>query len=137
MKDDLIKLLRDINNSEAILPKQIDIPTYVDKLYEKAKINTIYKNGLLKGFIAFYANSLDKDLAYLTMIIVESNSIGKGIGAQLLSKAVLWLKNNGFKKLGLEVLETNQRAISFYQRNGFFTIEQRPNHFIYMEKKIN
>ncbi len=53
-----------------------------------------------------------------------------------MSLALEWLKESGFKRIGLEVLETNQKAISFYQRHGFLNVEQRSNRFIYMEKKL-
>ncbi len=44
---------------------------------------------------------------------------GKGIAQKLFDKSLLWAKENGVRKINLEVRDDNLRAIRFYERNGF------------------
>lgn len=44
---------------------------------------------------------------------------GYGIGKRLLEECVLWADTNGIKKMNLNVLETNDKAIKLYQIYGF------------------
>ncbi|WP_445480776.1 GNAT family N-acetyltransferase [Lysinibacillus irui] len=44
---------------------------------------------------------------------------GYGIGKALLQVSIDWADANGIKKMALEVLETNNKAIQLYQQVGF------------------
>ncbi|WP_241680232.1 GNAT family N-acetyltransferase [Metabacillus mangrovi] len=44
---------------------------------------------------------------------------GHGIGRNLLSESIAWAEAAGLKKMTLNVLETNQKAIELYQKQGF------------------
>lgn len=44
---------------------------------------------------------------------------GYGIGKNLLKESIAWADSNGIKKITLNVLETNDKAIKLYQRFGF------------------
>lgn len=44
---------------------------------------------------------------------------GYGIGKKFLEECVHWADVNGIKKINLNVLETNQKAIKLYQKYGF------------------
>ncbi|MCY7864583.1 GNAT family N-acetyltransferase [Bacillus spizizenii] len=44
---------------------------------------------------------------------------GYGIGKHLLQQSLSWADTNGIKKISLNVLETNERAISLYKTYGF------------------
>lgn len=44
---------------------------------------------------------------------------GYGIGKNLLKESVIWADSNGIKKMALNVLETNDKAIKLYQSLGF------------------
>jgi ribosomal protein S18 acetylase RimI-like enzyme len=44
---------------------------------------------------------------------------GYGIGKNLLNESVLWADSNGIKKITLNVLETNDKAIKLYKKYGF------------------
>lgn len=46
---------------------------------------------------------------------------GYGIGKHLLQQTLSWVDTNGMKKISLNVLETNERAISLYKKYGFET----------------
>lgn len=44
-----------------------------------------------------------------------------GIGKNLLKESISWADSNGIKKITLNVLETNEKAISLYEKFGFKT----------------
>ncbi|MED1205769.1 GNAT family N-acetyltransferase [Heyndrickxia acidicola] len=46
---------------------------------------------------------------------------GHGIGKKLLKETISWSESADIKKLTLKVLETNEKAIQLYERNGFET----------------
>lgn len=58
----------------------------------------------------------------LVHLYVDSQWIGKGIGAKLMQRALEFATSNGFATCWLEVLESNHRAVSFYRRWGFVEV---------------
>lgn len=80
--------------------EEIMKPCFTDKTY-------VYDDGAVKGFIKLSGNEIEK-------LFVEPVLQGQGIGKKLLDFAV---HNCGADHLW--ALEKNERAISFYQRNGF------------------
>jgi RimJ/RimL family protein N-acetyltransferase len=44
---------------------------------------------------------------------------GYGIGKNLLKQSISWADSNGIKKITLNVLETNEKAVKLYQNLGF------------------
>lgn len=44
---------------------------------------------------------------------------GYGIGKRLLQESIAWADSNGVKKIALQVLETNEKAIKLYSSLGF------------------
>ena len=44
---------------------------------------------------------------------------GYGIGKNLLKKSIQWADSNDIKKITLNVLETNDKAIKLYEKYGF------------------
>lgn len=44
---------------------------------------------------------------------------GYGIGKKFLQECIHWADENGIKKISLSVLETNEKAVKLYQKNGF------------------
>ena len=73
----------------------------------------VYDDGVVKGFIQIDGNEIKK-------LFVEPVLQGKGIGAALIDYAI-----ECFKVRFLWALEKNQRAIAFYDRNGFHTTEHK------------
>lgn len=50
---------------------------------------------------------------------ILKNYWGFGIGKNLLIESINWADSNGIKKMGLHVLETNEKAIKLYEKLGF------------------
>ena len=72
----------------------------LDRLY-------VYDDGIVRGFIEVSGNEIEK-------LFVDTFFQGKGIGAGLLAFA-----SDNLGASFLWALEKNQRAVSFYHRNGF------------------
>jgi GNAT superfamily N-acetyltransferase len=60
-----------------------------------------------------------KDTGYLISLWVAPEARGHGIGAALVAAVVTWSKVQGFKRLLLDVGETNAPALALYARLGF------------------
>lgn len=52
-------------------------------------------------------------------VCVSKEHWGYGIGKNLLKESLAWADSNGIKKMTLNVLETNAKAIELYQKLGF------------------
>lgn len=101
------------------------VRNYTEKIFKNATILEYVEEAELKGFIAYYANDYHSKVGYLTMILVEKNFQGNGIGRMLLDFSIRDLINKGFIFYKLEVLKLNTKAISFYKRIGFLIEEDR------------
>jgi L-amino acid N-acyltransferase YncA len=66
--------------------------------------------------------------AELTVGVVEEQR-GKGIGDQLLDRAVRWADENAIEKLYNSVPATNERAIAFLEEHGWETEAVREQHY--------
>jgi len=56
-------------------------------------------------------------------VYVRNQFHGKGVGQQLLDYAIQLAKQKNMQSVWLGVWENNQRAISFYKKNGFVTFD--------------
>ena len=113
---------------------QTNIEEYISKLSEKAVIFTFHENKQT-AFIAFYANNTVNKVAYLSMLIVERELRGRGLGYMLYMQSENYLKQRGFKVYQLEVLNNNKNALKFYSRLGFYEVSRSPR-FNKMQKDL-
>ena len=134
MKKQLIEFLEKLNIDENGELLGVDTYKYVDKIEKNATIISIEKNARLIAFIAYYENDSSFDLAFLTMLAVDTNSKKMGYGKSLLEISIKEIEKKGFKRYGLEVRKKNIKVIQFYEKYGFVCLEDRKNDFIYMEK---
>jgi GNAT superfamily N-acetyltransferase len=61
----------------------------------------------------------DGPYAYISLLAVRAEAEGLGIADRLLEAAEDWARDNGFRRLALDVFHGNDRARQFYQRRGF------------------
>lgn len=135
MKNEIYNLLVLNNGDENGIEIKVPIEEYVDKVFNHATIVPYFQQGKLEGFIAYYMNDFSKKNAFLTMIVMNKDFQGKGIGKKLLRFAIDDIRNNNFEFFGLEVLKSNKKAIDFYVDFEFMIKEDRGLVW-YMEKKI-
>ena len=69
-----------------------------------------------------------KNELLIDALAVSADERGKGIGSKLLHSVIDYARSNGFYRIKLEVVETNQNARRFYERIGFkeFKVQKIP-----------
>ena len=86
------------------------------------------------GVISFYPDRdyfTDHPRVYVDNLAVTQESEGKGVGRALLDYVERWARGHGYREVVLDVFAGNQRAIAFYERQGY-----RPDH-IRMAKPLD
>ena len=81
-------------------------------------------NQLPVGYLKLKLDLRFKNLNYakqsqLQKIYVLNDYIGNQIGTSLLNRGIQYLKERKVEVLWLDVLQTNNKAIKFYERHGF------------------
>ncbi len=85
------------------------------------------------GVISFYPDRdyfTDHPRVYVDNLAVTQESEGKGVGRALLDYVERWARDHGYREVVLDVFASNQRAIAFYERQGYL-----PDH-IRMAKRL-
>jgi len=83
--------------------------------------------------VGYAAAKKEADRGIIKLIHVLPEFQGQGVGSALLNQVLKWLKS---KEVVLQVAKSNQRAISFYQKFGFFPAG-RGNPIRVADKKID
>ncbi|UOQ44885.1 GNAT family N-acetyltransferase [Halobacillus salinarum] len=77
-------------------------------------------NGTLVGFSRCEGNTLKRSSHKVEFGVgVLMDYWGYGIGKNFLKECVSWADANNIKKITLNVLETNEKAITLYKNHGF------------------
>ncbi|MGB9790121.1 GNAT family N-acetyltransferase [Thermotoga caldifontis] len=126
-------------------PFLLTYPDEVEDVFEARRYISIYLTddrriflvaeyqGEIVGMITLAGSSRRKILHKAELgISVRKPYWGKGIGSALISEALRIAKQKGFKKIQLEVMEHNERAIRLYKKFGF-EIEGRKKKAICMD----
>lgn len=80
--------------------------------------------------VGYCLSSLDADrCGEVESVFVEEDYRGRGIGAELLKRAVAWLNENGAKKKQVSVAAGNESVVGFYRNLGF-----RPRRIVLEER---
>lgn len=78
--------------------------------------------------VAYIMVSYDHGTGEIDSIYVDEPVRGKGVGTQLMDKALAWFDGLAYRNIRVAVAEGNESAISFYKPFGFyerFTVLQR------------
>lgn len=79
-------------------------------------------NGRIVGFARCVGNQLKRMSHQVEFgVCVLRDFWGYGIGTNLLKETISWADSNEIKKITLNVLETNEKAIQLYKNYGFET----------------
>lgn len=122
---DLFKRCEDfhlLSNGEGLQGHEAE-ETLVDRP-PKQPLHDMYKIGLFLGenLIGFFDVAKDypkQDTWYLGLYLVDEKLRRQGIGHKVLVGLEHWLKAQGGNLMMLAVLEENQAALRFWQREGF------------------
>lgn len=86
----------------------------------------VYNNDIVVGFINV---RLIVDEVMINNIAVVEEFSNQGIGTKLLEEVSNYAKSKFFKKMTLEVRQSNTNAINFYIKNGFVVDGERKNFY--------
>jgi ribosomal protein S18 acetylase RimI-like enzyme len=75
------------------------------------------RNGALMGYVL--TSRISPQVGHIPQIAVAPGHQGKGLGAELLGRAVRYLGLNAYQRVSLTVTESNLAAVALYQRFGF------------------
>jgi ribosomal-protein-alanine N-acetyltransferase len=112
---------RVIQISHESLTERYDKRTFVELLLLSPELSFVEENiiGKVIGFII--AVKSDVDRGRILVLAVDKSNRQKGVGSRLLDKCMETMKQKGAKKVGLEVMVSNEEAIRFYLKKGFKT----------------
>ena len=88
------------------------------------------------GLIVFYCNDHTNGEAFISLIGVDREHQGKGLGQLLLECCVEKSIQCGMKYLKLEVSKDNVKAQSFYYKNGFEKDEETDSDSLILMRKL-
>jgi len=111
-----------IVRSSAFLAERLDNPAmriYVAEVGERL-VGMI----LLKLRNQEHSLMVTQDYLHISTLIVAADFHGQGVAHRLMDTAVSFAKENGLSQLRLNVYEFNQRAIAFYEKEGFATLSR-------------
>ena len=109
---------------QAVLKRYETVGSYIEKLNKTAEVCIYEHDEKVKGLIYYYCNNPEQINAFITLLIVAGSEQKKGVATNLLTEAINSMKQRGFKNCLLEVDVDNDRAIMFYQKNGFDIINE-------------
>lgn len=113
------------------LSARVDLMEYAKKLADKAFISATIKNDKIIGLVAMYCNDIDKRYAYVPLVAVDGGYRGKKISKSLMTCAIMYAKDNGFKILGLHT--ENPIALKLYESLGFAIIQDSPRKYLELD----
>ena len=71
---------------------------------------------------------------FIDFIAVHPAARGKGVGSQLLEATLCFAREQGYQSVGLDVINTNQRARALYERFGF--VVTKKHAYPYLQKSL-
>ena len=115
-----------------------DMQAYLDEAFETGKLSNelnnpdsmfffLYFNGTLAGYLKLneapsQTDINDTDSLEIERIYVAGEFQGEGLGRYLMEKAIAITTERKKKYAWLGVWEKNEKAIRFYEKNGFYKI---------------
>ena len=142
-RDDAEKLLYIQDCDEAFQTSIVQKDNF-SVLFEKICKNAFFISAFLNdgiklvrvGYAAMYANDQHSKTAYITLICVKKSFQGDHIGSKILNQCFETAIKEGMETLRLEVLDNNDKAISFYKHHGFVIERNSGRGSYYMRKDL-
>ena len=108
-----------------------NITEYARKLNENAEIYFLINDAHEDiGMCAIYANDNKNKIIYISSISIKKEYISKGLGQYLLNYVFKLKYDYKMNHIKLEVKKNNQKAISFYRKNGFIITEEKSESYL-------
>ena len=100
------------------------VPALKQRMNKPRSEFIVCDDGAEIGGMAF-VSQIDGETSMLHQLYVKPNQQGKGLGEKLLVEAESCFPD--VRKIRLEVEEANNRAVKFYERNGFKQVDTTPD----------
>lgn len=110
------------------LSSYVDIESYSEKLFQKAKRIEFFEGDELLALLAFYVN-VENSFCFITNVSVDNKLKGKKIGDALIVKLTEFCLKNNIDKIQLEVRKENNKAINFYKKHNFALLKENIDNF--------
>ena len=99
--------------------KNGDLPPIEDAKIENYALYVVEKNQRIIGLFDLYEGYPDSQTAWISLLLLDIESRGAGIGKKLLSMIADEYRKGGFDSLGLAVSMNNRIALKFWVNHGF------------------
>ena len=119
-KAQLLELLKacDLDFSPPLSERQ-DIPTYAERIFDRAERFEFWRQDNLEGLVAMYCKTPPDEPAFITNVSVNSKYRGQGIADTLLNAAIAHARTCGFSRVALDVDEGATAARCLYRKHKF------------------
>lgn len=133
----LKKFILNINNDFPIpITDKVDIDEFLDKIQKNGVVCCVYDGKEVVSGAFFYANDFVEKVGFLTLFATLSNYRRYGLGSNLIDMMVDYCVKLGFKKIQLYTHVSNDNAINFYLKKGFYFIDCDRKNDVKLEKNI-
>lgn len=138
---DEIKIIRNLWEKNRLY--HVNISDYFKEAYdsisfdERMKVFSVFNKDKIKitvaknnnQYIGYGISTIVDETGEIQSLHVQDSNRGNGIGTQLASEHIEWMKKMECKVIGVNVSQENDFAIAFYRKLGFY-----PNT-LYMQQK--
>lgn len=122
-------ILLNSNITAEVIKRHGDIRNYVEKILCNGCIELKEEEGEIQGIVAYYCNDETFTNAFITLVLVSPDKMGKGIAGTLLDQVHDKLSKMEFIKCTLEVAKNNHAAMRLYTRKGYEVIEEKTDSY--------
>ncbi|GCD10536.1 GNAT family N-acetyltransferase [Clostridium tagluense] len=96
----------------------------IKSIYEKAQTGTIkidmLWNSETENYVGYCLSSINDNLGEIESIYIENDYRKFGLGGKLMESSLSWFKLNGITNIQIGVVYSNEEALPFYERYGFY-----------------
>lgn len=103
----------------------VELEEYLAKLDARSEILALTAPERVRGFVAFYCNDESTRRAFITLVLVNGQDRGAGLGRLLTTSVLNIAKARGFRSCGLETAAWNDAARAMFTAVGFRVVERR------------
>lgn len=94
-------------------------------LFRKLSILNAIRLSLIELLDSMVLSKIEKDDYYVAELAINESHRGKGLGTFILNKIIHLAKEEGFKRVTLDVDLTNLRALKLYESLGFKKFDKK------------
>lgn len=138
--------LRDLTIEDWDKFKKIDKEIFPDEILTKESfrrglaglksLSVVAVDKETKDFLGYFRVGVYGNEGHISRVGVHPDFLKKGIGSELMERAMYHLKNAGCKEYYLYVLADNEAAIKLYEKYGFVSEEKSYQFIVPYEKLI-